>query len=111
MAEGEGRSAVHDDRTMVEARLDRVLSERIRPAIRSARVPLSVEAWEVPGEPVPAAEAAKASYAPFAIGAPWGRPWGTTWFRMAGTVPAEWAGARVEAVLDLGFTNAPGFQS
>ncbi len=102
---------MHDDRTMVEARLDRVVREKLRPAVRSASVPLVVEAWEAPGEPVPVATAVAADYAPFTIGSPWGRPWGTTWFRMRGEVPAEWEGQRVEAVINLGFTNAPGFQS
>ncbi len=102
---------MHDDRTMVEARLHRVLNERIRPAMRSARVPLTVTAWDAPGEPVPVEEALAAPFAPFPVGGAWGRPWGTTWFRMEGRVPAEWAGRRVEAVLNLGFGNAPGFQS
>lgn len=43
---------------------------------------------------------------------PWGPPWGTTWFRMRGQVPAEWAGKRVEAVIDLGFVGDwPGNQA
>jgi alpha-mannosidase len=102
---------VHDDRSMVEARLVRVVNEKIRPALRSARAPLSVEAWEVDGEPVPVADALAATYTPFAVGSMFGRPWGTTWFRMHGTVPAEWAGRRVEAAINLGFSNSPGFQS
>jgi len=102
---------VHDDRSMVEARLNRVVNEKIRPALRSARAPLTVEAWEVPGEPVPVAQALVAEYAPFAVGSMWGKPWGTTWFRMVGTVPADWHGRRVEAAINLGFSNSPGFQS
>lgn len=95
----------------MEARLSRVMNERVRPALRAARLPLAVEAWEVPGEPVPVDEALAGTYAPFAVGSPWGRPWGTTWFRMTGEVPAAWAGRRVEAVVNLGFRNAPGFQA
>ena len=46
------------------------------------------------------------------MGTPWGPPWGTTWFRMRGQVPAEWAGRRVEAVIDLGFVGDwPGNQA
>jgi alpha-mannosidase len=57
-------------------------------------------------------EAAAAPYEPFAVDTPWGPPWGTTWFRMRGQVPAEWAGRRVEAVIDLGFHDAwPGGQA
>ncbi|MFN8051620.1 MAG: glycoside hydrolase family 38 C-terminal domain-containing protein [Acidimicrobiales bacterium] len=102
---------MHDDRSIVEARLRRVVRERIEPAMHGERVPLDVTAWEVPGEPVTAAEAATKTYAPFSVGAPFGRPWGTTWFRMSGTVPERWAGAAVDAVIDLGFSNMAGFQS
>lgn len=102
---------MHDDRSIVEARLRRVVHERIDPAVWGDRRPLTVTRWEVPGEPVTAAEAAEQQYEPFGVGQAFGRPWGTTWFRMSGTVPDEWAGAAVDAVIDLGFSNSPGFQS
>ena len=102
---------MHDDRNIVAKRLTRVLRERISPAVRGARVLLEVERWEVPGEPVPVEDALAATYEPFAVGERFGRPWGTTWFRMVGSVPDEWAGAWVEARVDLGFTGMAGFQS
>jgi alpha-mannosidase len=103
---------MHDDRRQVEDRLDRALRERIVPATYAERRPLALEAWHVPGEPVPVADALAATYEPFEAGAPWGRPWSTTWLRATGTVPAEWAGRRVEAVFDLGFFgDRPGFQA
>ncbi|MER5731563.1 glycoside hydrolase family 38 C-terminal domain-containing protein [Streptomyces sp. NPDC002138] len=102
---------MHDDRSITEHRLRRVLKERIKPAVHSLAVPLTVERWEAPGEPVPAAEGLAATYEPCAVGDAWGPAWGTTWFRLTGTVPAEWAGRTVEAVLDLGFDRMmPGFQ-
>ncbi|MGW7266008.1 alpha-mannosidase [Streptomyces sp. NPDC054842] len=102
---------MHDDRTLVEARLKRVLDERIRPAVYPESVPLDVAVWNAPGEPVPVAEGLAADAAPIEVGARWGAPWGTSWFRVRGTVPEEWAGRHVEAVLDLGFDeNMPGFQ-
>ncbi|MGM1074644.1 alpha-mannosidase [Streptomyces sp. H28] len=102
---------MHDDRTLVEARLRRVLDERIRPAVHPESVPLDVAVWHVPGEPVPVAEGLAAAYEPVAVGTRWGVPWGTSWFRVTGTVPDAWAGRTVEAVLDLGFDGAmPGFQ-
>ncbi|MEU3407850.1 glycoside hydrolase family 38 C-terminal domain-containing protein [Streptomyces sp. NPDC006670] len=102
---------MHDDRSITEQRLRRVLGERVRPAVRSRTVPLTVERWDAPGEPVPVAEALAAPYAPCAAGDPWGPAWGTTWFRVTGAVPADWAGRTVEAVLDLGFDRMmPGFQ-
>ncbi|MFD9356068.1 alpha-mannosidase [Streptomyces sp. NPDC060031] len=102
---------MHDDRSITEHRLRRVLKERIKPAVHSRPVPLTIERWEAPGEPVPVAEGLAAPYGPCAIGDPWGPAWGTTWFRLTGTVPADWAGLAVEAVLDLGFDRMmPGFQ-
>ncbi|MDQ0945353.1 glycoside hydrolase family 38 C-terminal domain-containing protein [Streptomyces sp. V1I1] len=102
---------MHDDRTLVEARLTRVLDERIRPAVYPESVPLEVAVWNAPGEPVPVAEGLAASPGPIAVGDMWGAPWGTSWFRVTGTVPAKWAGKTVEAILDLGFDeNMPGFQ-
>ncbi|MFE1559350.1 alpha-mannosidase [Streptomyces sp. NPDC058734] len=102
---------MHDDRSITEHRLRRVLGERIRPAVHSRPVPLTVERWEAPGEPVPVAEALAAPYVPCAAGDAWGPAWGTTWFKVTGEVPADWAGRTVEAVLDLGFDRMmPGFQ-
>ncbi|NBE54240.1 alpha-mannosidase [Streptomyces boluensis] len=102
---------MHDDRALVEARLKRVLDERIRPAVYPESVPLTVAAWVAPGEPVPVAEGLAAAHAPIEVGTEWGAPWATTWFRVTGEVPAAWAGRTVEAVLDLGFDERmPGFQ-
>ncbi|MFE5187896.1 alpha-mannosidase [Streptomyces sp. NPDC056628] len=102
---------MHDDRNLVEARLKRVLDERIRPAVYPESVPLDVAVWHAPGEPVPVAEGLAATPEPIEVSARWGAPWGTSWFRVTGTVPEAWAGRTVEALLDLGFDeNMPGFQ-
>ncbi|MFJ3230754.1 alpha-mannosidase [Streptomyces sp. NPDC086787] len=102
---------MHDDRGLVEARLRRVLDERVRPAVYPESVPLQVAVWHAPGEPVPVAEGLAAQPRPVEVGARWGAPWGTSWFRVTGTVPEAWAGKTVEALLDLGFDrNMPGFQ-
>ncbi|MCA1223765.1 alpha-mannosidase [Streptomyces sp. 8L] len=102
---------MHDDRSLVEARLKRVLDERIRPAVYPEAVPMEVAVWTAPGEPVPVAEGLAAEPSPVSVGDRWGAPWGTSWFRVRGTVPAAWAGRTVEALLDLGFDeNMPGFQ-
>ncbi|MFE3324415.1 alpha-mannosidase [Streptomyces sp. NPDC059176] len=103
---------MHDERRRIEDRVRRVLEQRIWPLVHSATVPLAVEAWQVPDEPVPFEEALLAPYEPFAVGSPWGPCWGTTWFRVRGEVPADWAGRRVEAVFDLGFSGGrPGQQA
>ncbi|MEW2164689.1 glycoside hydrolase family 38 C-terminal domain-containing protein [Streptomyces sp. NPDC007084] len=102
---------MHDDRTLVESRLKRVLDERIRPAVYPESVPLEVAVWNAPGEPVPVEEGLAAPTEPIEVGARWGAPWGTSWFTVTGTVPEAWAGRTVEALLDLGFDeNMPGFQ-
>ncbi|MGH8879206.1 MAG: alpha-mannosidase, partial [Stackebrandtia sp.] len=105
---------MHDDRKLIEDRLDRVLRERIRPAVYGAAAEFAVEVWHAPGEPVSPAEGIAASYEPCRIGQEWGPPWGTSWFRMSGRVPAAWAGEVVEARVDLGFSNygwGPGFSA
>ncbi|MEV0168603.1 alpha-mannosidase [Nonomuraea fuscirosea] len=102
---------MHDDRALVEARLKRVLDERIRPAIYPESVPLEISVWHAPGEPVPVAEGLAATPGPIAVGDPWGPPWSTSWFTVTGTVPREWSGKIVEAILDLGFDPGKvGFQ-
>lgn len=103
---------VHDDRLLVERRLDRAMEQWIRPAQYGARSPLRVAALHLPGEPVPVREVLGAAFEPFAVGGAWGPPWSTTWFRFEGEVPEGWAGRRVEAVFDLGYgEDGPGFQA
>jgi alpha-mannosidase len=103
---------MHNDPTITENRLARVLNERIRPAVHARSVPLTVAAWHVPGEPVAVAEGLAAAYGPAGVGDRWGPAWTTSWFRVTGRVPQEWAGLPVEAVLDLGFsTTEPGFSA
>ena len=102
---------MHDDRNIVEDRLRRVLEERIKPAVHGSPRQLTVARWDAPGEPVPVAEGLAADFTPAAVGDDWGPAWGTTWFKVTGHVPADWAGRTVEAVVDLGFErNMPGFQ-
>ena len=117
-------------------RAERVLAQRVRPAIIRDRRPLDVSAWSAPGEPVPFERAVGQDFEPFAVGRPWGPPWSTTWFRLRGDVPPEWTdgdetappapppaewagvaglvadGCAVELLIDLGFADGqPGFQA
>lgn len=102
---------MHDDHVLIEQRLERMFA-RVERAVYSQRVPLDVAAWTVDGEPVPVADALAADYAPVRIGDAWGAPWSTVWFKIAGLVPAVWAGRTVEAVIDLGFdVDLTGFQA
>ena len=103
---------MHNDLKLVEGRIERELHERVLPAVYSRSIPLTVEAWDAPGEPVSYDEAMAGDYRPFAIGDHWSRPWGTTWFRFTVDVPATMAGPQLEAVVDLGFhPDSAGFQS
>jgi len=102
---------VHEETSLTVGRANRVLAERVRPAIHSARVPLDIGANVLPGEPITPAEGLALEYQPFEAGSMWGPAWGTTWFRLRGEVPADWAGKKVEALIDLGFDqNMTGFQ-
>ncbi|MFZ4809883.1 MAG: alpha-mannosidase [Ilumatobacteraceae bacterium] len=103
---------MHDDRVLVEKRIERELWQRVLPHLYRERMPLAVEAWTAPGEPVSFDEAAAQQYQPFSVGTRWGRPWGTTWFRMSGSLPVAWVDQPVEAVIDLGYgARHPGFQA
>ena len=102
---------MHDDTSLTVGRVKRVLDERIRPAVHSASVPLTIEVNQLPGEPISPADGLALDFAPASVPSMWGPAWSTTWFKITGRVPAEWAGRRVEAVIDLGFDiNMPGFQ-
>jgi alpha-mannosidase len=94
-------------------RIERTYRERVLPAVDARRVPASVTAWEVDGEPVPFEVARTQSYRRLRAGEHWGRPWGTTWLRVEGRVPEQGPpGAAWELRLDLGFLPAqPGFQA
>ncbi|HYH51557.1 MAG TPA: alpha-mannosidase, partial [Acidimicrobiia bacterium] len=82
----------------------------VEPAVFGPGSPLAVTAHHLPGEPVPPAEAVSGPFEPFAVGDAWGPRWGTTWFRLRGRVPTEWAGEQVVLRLDAlrAGTTVPG---
>jgi alpha-mannosidase len=97
--------------SLIIDRAQRILDERIRPAISARSIPLELHQARLPGEPVSIIEALGLEYSPYVTGTPWGSAWSTVWFRAAARVPREWEGMRLEAVVDLGFdTTLPGFQ-
>ena len=106
---------MHNNRELVEARINRFLRDRLSGGCWSHRQPADLAVWESPGEPVPFSSAVRQDFRPFAAGTPWGAPWGTTWFRVSGTVPAGWElgeGNRAELLIDLGFSGGgPGFEA
>ncbi len=108
---------MHPDHELVEARLRRFVRDHLVPAIHSDARPLVASAWQVPGEPVPFADAVRQAFEPVPIGWRWGRAWSTTWFRVTGEVPEEWRagpppGTRVEILVDFGYNRSrSGFQA
>ena len=90
-------------------RIVRVLNEFVRPARRGRTEGLEVAAYHVHGEPVPAAAAFAAEYAPFGVGDPWGPAWDTTWFRLRGTIPGTWSGQEVHLGFAIGNAGETGF--
>ena len=108
---------MHDNSTLIRARIRRFVSERVAPALYRVSSPLTISAWEVPDEPVPFVEAQGQDFTSFSIGQQWGKPWGTTWFHIEGVVPADWSRyndlhTRTEVIVDLGFLSGQaGFQA
>lgn len=68
-----------------------------------------IAAHHVRGEPIPFDGAVRRDYEAFAIGDPWGPAWDTTWFRLRGTIPREWAGAEVVLHFEVGGAGDTGF--
>ena len=106
---------MHDDRALLEGRLNRFVRDHLAGAVNRDRAALTLTAWEVPGEPVPFAEAVAQEFQPLEVGAPWGRPWGTVWIHVTGEVPEDWSavdGTVAEIAVDLGFNGGhAGFQA
>src|SRR5579864_2425162 len=71
--------------------------------------PLELTAFVVRGEPISYTDAVQATFAPIAVGDPWGPPWSTTWFHVKGRVPEDWLGQPVVAVFDRGYDGPTGF--
>jgi len=103
---------MHDKTQLTRDRVKRVLTERVWPAIYTDSRPFAIESAQVDGEPIAVKEGFALPFQPTTVGQMWGPAWGTTWFRLRGDVPAEWAGKQVEAVVDLGFNPyKTGFQA
>ncbi|ASK66647.1 alpha-mannosidase [Brachybacterium avium] len=105
---------MHDNRPTSEDRVRRFLREMLPARRHLATGPLTIEAWEVPDEPVPFEEARRQRYTPVSVGDRWGRPWSTLWLHVTGHVPSSWSVGEdrdIELQLDLSFTNMPGFQA
>lgn len=110
---------MHDDRQIVEARINRFTDQFLAPAVYQRYSSLDLTSWDVPDEPVPFSEAVEQTFEPTSIGTAWGKPWSTMWLHVTGRIPADWfdadgnlpAGTVPELLIDLGFTGGPGFNA
>lgn len=66
----------------------------LAPAIYGARRPLDLAAFQC-ADPIPHAQAVRATYKPVEIGWRWGPAWSTAWFHLTGRVPSSMAGQTV----------------
>ncbi|MDD3732327.1 MAG: alpha-mannosidase 2c1, partial [candidate division Zixibacteria bacterium] len=87
--------------TLIAIRRIEQVYHRATAAIVKEAVALEA-AFAVSSEPVKFIERTKLSYIPIKTGEIWGRTWESAWFRLVGTVPADWSGKTVVAQLDLG---------
>jgi alpha-mannosidase len=90
-------------------RIVRVFTDFLRPARKGPSTPLEVTAYHVHGEPVAYDVAASATFEPFAVGDAWGPAWDTTWFRLRGRIPDEWAKKEVRLGFAIGSAGETGF--
>ncbi|MGB1260467.1 MAG: alpha-mannosidase, partial [Akkermansiaceae bacterium] len=98
-------------------KLPRVFEERIlvaggriiEPLLYLKKCPMHVEAMVVGGEPISYEDAIGREFSPFNEGDSWGAKWDTVWFHFTGTVPAEWGGEPVVALVNLSFEEGEGF--
>ena len=90
-------------------RIIRVLTDFVRPARKGPSTSLEVAAYHVHGEPVSYDVAVSAPFEPFAVGEAWGPAWDTTWFRLRGHIPDEWAKREVRLGFAIGNVGETGF--
>ncbi|QQL45352.1 alpha-mannosidase [Sulfuriroseicoccus oceanibius] len=93
----------------IEKRIELAPARFIQPHIHSKRLTMSVERYDIHGEPEPISKVLHAPFKPAAVGDAWGARWETTWFKFTITPPEDWVGREVEALIDLSFEAGEGF--
>jgi alpha-mannosidase len=81
----------------------------IKERIYTDGIPLAIAAFQEKGDPAFPARIPETGFEPFQVGQKWGPAWSTVWFRFSGTVPAEWSGRTVSALVRLGYFAGEGF--
>ena len=84
-------------RRRVRQFIDRVMEQRYGPT-----APLSAEYTYDKKAPIPYGELSKRTWKPISTGRNWGELWASAWFRLSGSVPSEFAGENVVALVNLG---------
>ena len=108
---------MHQGTKPLEERLDRFIRDRLEPAIYQDHIPLSIQAWQAPREPVPFAFATEQKFDEVSLGWRFGRAWSTIWLKVSGAVPQDWKSEQedshaAEIVIDFGYnTSRSGFQA
>ena len=108
---------MHQGTKALEERLDRFIRDRLEPAIYQDHIPLSIQAWQAPREPVPFAFATEQKFDEVSLGWRFGRAWSTIWLKVSGAVPQDWKSEQedshaAEIVIDFGYnTSRSGFQA
>jgi alpha-mannosidase len=108
---------MHQGTKAVEERLDRFVRDRLNPAIYVDRIPLTVQAWQAPREPVPFSHAIGQVFEDVSLGWRFGRAWSTIWLKVSGVVPDSWNASEqkslaAEILIDFGYnTSRSGFQA
>jgi alpha-mannosidase len=88
------------DRRIVLERLNK-FQKRVESARYGEKLPLQASYIYNPENPIPYETALKEKYKSIKAGEKWGEIWGSGWFRFTGTVPAEFNGKQVMALIDV----------
>jgi alpha-mannosidase len=99
----------HPDLT--RRRIESFIANTLRPQLWHSQVPLQAAVYRPPQSDatrdyramrIAPQEAARYEYTPVEPGYVWGPIWSDAWFRLIGTIPAEWQGQRVVARIATG---------
>ncbi len=96
-------------KSVTEERITVAAGRFIKPLIHRAKLSLHVQVAVVGGEPISYESAMALDFKPFDVGQKWGARWDTVWFKFSASVPAEWSGEEVVALINLNFSDGEGF--
>ncbi|MCC6444983.1 MAG: alpha-mannosidase [Armatimonadetes bacterium] len=83
------------------SRIERFLRNEMSPRLWERAVPMGAGVFRPQGS-LPPARAPRQAYTPVEPGFAWGPVWSDAWFCFTGSVPPEWQGQAVSALIDCG---------